>query len=85
MIVPLLERSLTVPEDTSLRLVPEVGILKAALNVNIFNMIIGTIIIVFFPPPSIFPAWKGLHIFTRSCESKILFNIICLLLDTAQL
>lgn len=80
----LLESSLIVPVDTSLRLVPEVGILKAALNVNIFNMIIGTIIIVFFPPP-IFPAWKGLHIFTCSCESKILFNIICLLLDTAQL
>lgn len=42
------------PEDTSLRLVPEVGILKAALNVNIFNMIIGTIIIVFFPHPQYF-------------------------------
>lgn len=37
-----------------------------------------------FSPPPIFPAWKGLHIFTRSCESKILFNIICLLL-AAQL
>lgn len=52
IIVRLLERSLIVPEDT-LCLVPEVGILKAALNVNIFNMIIGTIIIVFFPIPNI--------------------------------
>lgn len=49
----LLESSLIVPVDTSLHLVPEVGILKAALNVNIFNMIIGTIIIVFFPTPNI--------------------------------
>jgi hypothetical protein len=68
------------PEDT-LHLVLEVRILEATLNVNLFNTIIKTIIIVLLPSPNMSCLEELTHIYTQLWK-QMLFNDIFIHLDT---